>query len=1570
MVYTTSLTKETFWQKDPFQFINPDDFDASGIDPAHVPVGTYVSFKHPSQLRSRFGGNAYGVGLFEDYDRLKPKEIKQLQSISLENPEEIKVFHKDLNEIYRKMGLLIRFSSLGRRYYLIPVHLISNSLTHIRTRVEEISKIIGFHRKKYLKESHNIGVLSHHDDLILNEISFRFREHNIIALGSLEKLSELNESLDLVILTSDPYEIVLMEAFSPLAQETLSKKRLDQYCTHLLWKVRNLLKPEGEIFLLADHFPSRTNRTAELVFKTREEEKNFALFSHIFGTRKKYKIEDSKVTANIFDLQKYLGSSYMEQEVVNNLLGGKSLEKMSLEEINSLPYINSPFADWPFPIDQEKIWSRLFEMFFDKVFLKPVVPDPVKKEWGKRFSCKNYSPKYMMIYLGQKKALKTTVADVIRDVMESNLSGCPIELVADYKDSFEYLIQTLGVISGRPKRESYNILPQVFVDRLKQPLENKNRRFKALNHVIKLTTKINRFEKIRAYLNPDRIEGQRTRLFQNLEALTLSGFSHDEMKEIILIVLGHTALGRIISGKVTEKALKPVSDLARTYEPQQALNLLRYCRLMTLAETEAARGSELTHEQLSQLFELYESTVRVVVNQELDWDQLLDEKIASMGGIHNKIVQKILMMMNYFEFLDNWGELRQKGPMEKEALADYDDRKLDRIENVIRLVNTIEELEKMYLQLDPLQLPLFYRRFLELEFHGTGHLFERMDSQNVFVLLWIAVNLAQGEIINFNPILADAGTREIEDRVKKVEQEASSINIERLDLTILRQFSDQLSREKSSFIMGTGFQLSVSSRKQELEIAYKDISRDIERVTSLSKRILIRPISEIPQEELKSLEKLFSNLETFFQSHLRVLKEIGSTFKLPAKQETWFQETKELRETLRSNFLNGMFQPEHLHTDLALLFYNAPSLLTFLLPEFMALQNLDISGHIYLTSPVTNYVLAATRKFQALITHDKQGFQDIDFLHRLAQKEFGPMATGIVGLSELQLENLGKIIEGFKTNPVLFGALAKSFIFQDLGRVPALRKKYSKEINPADLAGAGAFFLEREKIAERYGLNEHEKSCLIFLVRHHGLLHHIVRGEISFSAIQSILAPRDKELFDSLLVFSFIMLSAIREDLILEDLAIRFFQIRAMCHKIIDGAMTLEGELNKAFEEKGSLFSALEKHQTEGFPEGVSLTDYLESKEWEATDKSNILKAGRMLFATERFFRLRGIRFVEFQDLVNLILEVPLKYIHKKRKFHNVGYPTFEKEVYEAFRIYNTLQTLEEPVRHFMLDQLIGDRVRIFGYEKVGGYLSYESQVKLLLVGLLGTKKIRSNDEPVFLSFLGMSEEIEKRYEAVNAWLNELSIQKLWEESYQLTHLFGAKTGILLRKGSLPNFLSVDFQDRISISRKVSYLSSINDLEQLKNYFHYSLSSLRKHLFYTDDYELLLEKAFEKRMTEITDMILDRTEKQIGLVNDFEDLHNLVNDLLDRSWDIGFSREQKNRLNDFYEMRKDTLKRERLSEIEGILDSIHDQQELKDHWQSIKWYLQGNRRFFGKEFENLIAKKFDAVNVKIAGNRS
>ena len=64
-------------------------------------------------------------------------------------------------------------------------------------------------------------------------------------------------------------------------------------------------------------------------------------------------------------------------------------------------------------------------------------------------------------------------------------------------------------------------------------------------------------------------------------------------------------------------------------------------------------------------------------------------------------------------------------------------------------------------------------------------------------------------------------------------------------------------------------------------------------------------------------------------------------------------------------------------------------------------------------------------------------------------------------------------------------------------------------------------------------------------------------------------------------------------------------------------------------------------------------------------------------------------------------------------------------------------------------------------------------------------------------------------------------------------------------------------------------------------------------------------------------------------------------------------------------MRKDKLKTEKLQEIETILGSIQVTRDLIDYWDGMKWYLQRNRRFFGKEFENLIARKFDQAGAKL-----
>jgi septation ring formation regulator EzrA len=162
-------------------------------------------------------------------------------------------------------------------------------------------------------------------------------------------------------------------------------------------------------------------------------------------------------------------------------------------------------------------------------------------------------------------------------------------------------------------------------------------------------------------------------------------------------------------------------------------------------------------------------------------------------------------------------------------------------------------------------------------------------------------------------------------------------------------------------------------------------------------------------------------------------------------------------------------------------------------------------------------------------------------------------------------------------------------------------------------------------------------------------------------------------------------------------------------------------------------------------------------------------------------------------------------------------------------------------------------------------------------------------------------------------------------------------------------------------------MQTITDVEQLKNYFHYSLRSLRKSSFYIDDYELQLEKAFENRLREITDLMLAQAEKQMELLKDFSELYDLLTNLMDRSLEIGFTDEQRHRLNDLYELRKDSLKREKLEEINGLIETIHDINELRDYWNGVKWYLLNNRAFLGKEFENLVAKNFDRAMEKVKG---
>ncbi len=1566
-----SIPIETFWREDPFGFIRPESFQSLGIDPADIPPGTFAAQRHPSQIESRFGGNAYGFGLFELSERLDPGDLELLQSVSEDDPDQIRRNYREINRIYRELGLLIRFSSRGRPYYLIPEHLVSSSLSHIRNKAEEIGKIIEFHRRKVLKENHTIGIITHTDDLLVNNLSVRFKEHRFVVLDSLDKLKAQNEPLDLVIVSRDIQEILIMERFLGVQiGGGLSRHRLEQYASYLMAKVYRVLKPGGEVFIIANHYPRKSGKAIRVTFKSEREKKSFLLFTHIFRTRRRYQLRHRTIRVNVFEFQKFLRGVYVEQEVIDRLLGGKRLEDMLLNEIRALPYLNYPLEEET-GYDQERLWPRLFGVFFEQIALKPFVPTALKAEWRRRFSASGYTPRYKLTYLGQKKPVEVSFRRIKEEIETSRLAGCPLSLLADYRDSFGFVIGTLNVLK-EIKDGSYSGMPEVFMARLRQPFENKRRRYPGLNEVIHLMNGTRRLERIRSRLNPEGIEGPVTPVLEHLEILPFFGLTPGELKEIYLIVVGHTPMGRVLSGKMTEKALKPLSDRARREDPVTALNLLRYCRVMTMAETVASRGAQLRPEHLSELFDLYESVVRVVTARDMDWDRLLDEKISQMGGIHNMIVRKVLKLMDlvdHFQFLDSWEELGHKGDMEKESLADYDPLKLQKIENIIRLIDTIKECEEKFLREDPLEAAIFYRKFLNVEFHGTGHLFERMDSRLAFILLWITVNVLKGEVINFNPILGEARGSELMDGVRRVEEEARAINLEYLDLETLDRFSRRLYADGTGFIMGTGFHLRIDPETQALNVGCVDLDQVLLGLEELSESFAGSRISGIPPEVLEEFDRRFSHLESFYVNHSGMIQaEQGrwKDFGFPPRQRAWMNKAAFLREFISDAFRRALFEPEHIHDDLAALHGRAYTLFSFLLPEVSALAGLDLAGHSYLKDSPIEYILTNTRKLQALIRRERREFQNDKLLHELAQREFGPMTAGTVGVSQAQISELEGIAARLRKSGSIFEALVKSFVFQDLGRVPELRWRHRDYLHPADHALSGALFLEKERIPERYGMKQGARDCLLRLVRYHDFMHHILRGEFSPYALGEVVALGDKDLFDAFFVNSIIMLLSLREDLILEDLAGELFKTRLLCHRAIEGRESLEGHFDEIHARLGRLQRALEAYQTHGLPQGENPVTFLESREQKGDEDAEAVAAGRSVASMERIFRLRGLKYVQFPDLVRLMLKLPLRYVYKKRGLHGVGYPSFERELYEAYRVYRSIESLSDSSRSFILRSLAGDKVRLFGFENVSGYLSYENQVKILLVVLMGAGRLEdASGAPVNVSFLELMEKIGCRYEALNHTLNGYSSGELWEGDEYPGLFLRSQTGLLLRMDRTAKVVVIDFVDQFHVGKRLSHMESITDLDQLKDYFHYTLRSLRKIPFYTEDYEHELEKTFERRRHEITDFMLSEVKKEMDGQEDFAEINRRYQELMARSLDIGFTDEQKSKLRDLYELRKDELKRKKLEEISNLLRATKRPAELREHWDRTKWFLYHNRPYLGKEFENMIARRFDETMAEL-----
>ena len=349
-----------------YHIVRPENFDSLGIDPQDIPVGTFVAEDHPPFLASRFGGNAYGLGIVEQLDKLGAAELDFLESLDLGDPAILKNNYRRINSIYRKLGLLMRFSRHGKRYFLIPINWVSHSLEDIKDKVDEIERVLleQIHRRK--KEKLNVALLTAPNVLIVHEITGRMAAQKFVIIDSVEKLREASGPFDLIVIPQDMDDLLLSLSIQGLTGSRLTKEPFITYGTYVAGKIYDLLEADCELCIIASRQFPRTNEEVWVEFRDPDDLRNFLLFTHVFRSKKRYRGKSgSLLRVHLADFYNYLSGIFVYRADLKKIVGERDLMQLTVDEIDRLPRLDLKISSAK-PVDLEARCDRVLKTFFAK----------------------------------------------------------------------------------------------------------------------------------------------------------------------------------------------------------------------------------------------------------------------------------------------------------------------------------------------------------------------------------------------------------------------------------------------------------------------------------------------------------------------------------------------------------------------------------------------------------------------------------------------------------------------------------------------------------------------------------------------------------------------------------------------------------------------------------------------------------------------------------------------------------------------------------------------------------------------------------------------------------------------------------------------------------------------------------------------------------------------------------------------------------------------------------------------------------------------------------------------------
>jgi hypothetical protein len=581
------------------------------------------------------------------------------------------------------------------------------------------------------------------------------------------------------------------------------------------------------------------------------------------------------------------------------------------------------------------------------------------------------------------------------------MAGCSLALVADYKNTFDYVFAVLQMLAEiREKR--FDRLSELELNRLHNPFEAPKNRYRAFSHLKKLMKQTSRLGRLEGLLNPDGIEGPRTKVLENIEKLSLLGLTPAILREIYLIVVGHTTMGRITFGKLPEKTLKSITDQAKRKSLEEVADLLRIIRLLSMSEIAASLRDKLTKEQGKELFSLYDEALWIAADPLLDWETLHDQKIADLGGAQNLAVRQMLKLFNLFEYVDSWTDIADKGPFQKEALANYNPEKLEQINQVLELISITNEFKERFYEREPFSRPYFFRKLLNCRFHGTGHIFPMLGTRAGFILLWITISASPGNVINFNPLLGYE-RHDSEDRLAKVRQGLEALIPDQLHFNYLTGIRKTLSQGLPAFIFNSGIQLRYNPLNQTTEVIFIDVMDNLRKMELMLHSVRDRLIPEIPISELKETDRLFRELHSYHEHLQRLTPETGMDAESLAQQKA---EIGLCCSRLEELFTRKLFVPQGVFGTLEIIHDHCPSMGRRILTEFWELDRIKPTKKTHSGETIPAYVLRCLKKFQALVTKNREALQNTEVFLHLAQQQFGAMTGETIGISNMQIDIL------------------------------------------------------------------------------------------------------------------------------------------------------------------------------------------------------------------------------------------------------------------------------------------------------------------------------------------------------------------------------------------------------------------------------------------------------------------------------------------------------------------------------------------------------------------------------------